>query len=256
MSMVANTGRLMETSERNIPVLRLTPSGPVVVIDDADLHPAAERAHVADDHAFAFLEAGQDLGDPGGVIDDADLHRLLRHGLPLDGVHVWASVFALANRRARNDESLWYRPAHDSARHERPSFEHATRIRDLHVDHNRSRCRIDRRAHANDASFDGARVGGEARDLAGAYVAGVPCRHRGRELERIRADHGEELRAARDVLARLDIATLEHSVRRRDHPRIARLRRCRAYLRLGCRDLCTGRCDSFLRRANVALRDG
>src|SRR5687767_10807087 len=80
------------------------------------------------------------------------------------------------------------------------------------------------------ASFDVASVGGKARDLAGAPVAGVPCRHRGGELERVRAHHGEELRAARDVLPRLDIATLEHSVRRRDHSRITRLRRCRAYL--------------------------
>src|ERR671924_766905 len=118
ISMVANTGRLIETSERNI-LTCLTPGWTVVAIDDANPHAATERSDIPDDHALPLLEPGQNLRDPSALVHDPHLYLLLRHRLTVDRVHVRRAAFVLADAGDRNHQRFWNGASHNATRHER-----------------------------------------------------------------------------------------------------------------------------------------
>src|SRR5450759_5286945 len=88
MLMVANTGRLMETSDRNISQLDKGDSargaGPAtpasaaasagVFADDGHQHSATEAPDVAGNYAIVGLQSVDDLNDAEVLVDDTSLH--------------------------------------------------------------------------------------------------------------------------------------------------------------------------------------
>src|SRR5690348_16199639 len=88
--MVANTGRLMEMSERNMSL----PGGADVgfLAGDGDLHAAAKGADVADDHAVARLQPIGHLHEAQPVIGGADLHGRHVEGGAVDAIDVRLAI--------------------------------------------------------------------------------------------------------------------------------------------------------------------
>src|SRR6476469_1012779 len=90
--MVAKTGRLIETSERNIGGARLTAGGGCAAgrrrigADDRDLHAAAQGPDVADDHQVARAQPAGDLRQRAAGVDDADGDRNRLELLVLDAI--------------------------------------------------------------------------------------------------------------------------------------------------------------------------
>src|SRR6476659_6976165 len=95
--MVANTGRLIEMSERNIGDLRdrggsARRADAGLLAGDGDLHAAAERADVAHDDAITGLQSIRDLHEAESVVGGAELHGRHVDRPPVDAVDVRLAV--------------------------------------------------------------------------------------------------------------------------------------------------------------------
>src|SRR6476661_9243228 len=159
--MVANTGRLMEMSERNIGSFGLEEqtrgaaardvallagrADAGLLAGDRHLHATAECAHVADDDAITGLEAVRHLHEAEPIVDGAQLHGGHVDGAAVDAVDVWLAVVRRLTKRAiGHGEHVGERAAHHAASGERTAAERAARVRDLDVHGDGTRGRIDR----------------------------------------------------------------------------------------------------------------
>ena len=122
---------------------------------------------------------------PCAFVHRAELHRGDVQRLAVDAVDERLAVLLpLAQRGRGNGEDILERAAHDAARGEGAATQRVAGIRDLHVDGDGARGRIDRRADARDLAVEPPRIGDEMHDLAGAHRGRLARGHRGRQLER------------------------------------------------------------------------
>src|SRR4051812_25420628 len=200
MSMVAKTGRLIETSERNMgscfrydsartggataaaATASTAATGPTTTVvaraGNRDPHPAPDVADIARDDAIAGLQSFEHFDQAEAVVRDAGLERGVLDGVVRDAIgELRAAVRGVVNRVARNGEHVAYRTADDLARGESAAADRAGRIRDFHVYRDRTCGGIDRRAHARDPAAQVPAVGAETNGLSHSHRAPPPRRN-------------------------------------------------------------------------------
>src|SRR5262245_57429767 len=106
-----------------------TESTLVLAAKNRDLHPAAQRADVADDHAITTGQTRKHFRLARALVDHTKRHaRDIDHAIG-DAVDERRSVLLrLPYRRHRHDESVGYRLLHDTTRRERATLERAVTI--------------------------------------------------------------------------------------------------------------------------------
>src|SRR5687767_14928039 len=148
--MVANTGRLMLTSERNMePLWWLRRSGAGYL----HAHPASERTDVADDDPVALGETAQHLGAARALIDDPELHVDLAENVSLEAVDEGRPALVLAKRGGRDEKCFAHRASDDASGRKAATLEASAFVGHLDVDRDRAAGWVDGGTHARDAAL-------------------------------------------------------------------------------------------------------
>src|ERR1043166_1958409 len=198
--MVANTGRLMETS--------LSSMGPRTKTVRQEATTDYARGYEPRPPRPGFAPAAHtvdDLGYPAPVVGDSEMNRGNTDGTALDSIDEGSvSRLRLANRLQRDRADTGQRPMDDSPSRERSTLEGAGRVGDFHIHGGRPCHRIDRRSDARNVTGELAAISDKTDELVHAHGTGHSRGNGRRQFQHVVPNNGVETRTPSHVLSALD----------------------------------------------------